>query len=235
MPDPGNYPSGGPVARMMDVWKAAGPSLAVIAPDIYVDDFAGTLAEYKRRDNPIFNPEARIDAGNAFVAIGQYDAISFSPFGIEDAPDNGELFQAYQVLNEMTGPITTAQAQGRIRGFRIAPGGQQKLALAGYEINVAGPYSTVGAFGTGTGSEAKPGPSGYGLVINSGEDEFLIVGRGISMRFAKPGTRVEIDSAVEGNFVAGRWTPGRVMNGDERWSLFPGDGLRIIRLKLLRR
>ena len=234
-PDPGDYPSGGPVARMMDVWKAAAPSLAVLAPDIYVDDFAGTLAEFKRPDNPIFNPEAKTDAGNAFVAIGQYDAISFSPFGIEDAPDDSEVFQAYRVLNEMTGPITTAQAQGRIRGFRIAPGGKQKLTLAGYEINVAGPYSTVGAFGTGTGAEAKPGPSGYGLIINSGEDEFLIVGRGISTRFAMPGARVEIDSAVEGNFVAGRWTPGRTMNGDERYSLFPGDGLRIIRLKLLRR
>ena len=234
-PDPGDYPSGGPVARMMDVWKAAGPSLAVIAPDIYVDDFAGTLAEYKRPDNPIFNPEARMDAGNAFVSIGQYDAIAFSPFGIEDASDDSEVFQAYRVLNEMTGPITTAQAQGRIRGFRIAPGGEQKLALAGYEISVTGPRSTLGAFGTGTGSEAKSGPSGYGLVINSGEDEFLIVGRGISMRFAMPSTRVEIDSAVEGNFVAGRWTPGRVMNGDERYSLFPGDGLRIIRMKLLRR
>jgi hypothetical protein len=176
-----------------------------------------------------------MDAGNAFVAIGQYDAIAFSPFGIEDASDDSEVFQAYRVLNEMTGPITTAQAQGRIRGFRIAPGGERKLALAGYEISVAGPRSTLGAFGTGTGSEAKSGPSGYGLVINSGEDEFLIVGRGISMLFAMPNTRVEIDSAIEGNFVAGRWMPGRVMNGDERYSLFPGDGLRIIRLKLLRR
>ena len=27
-PEPGDYPSGGPVAHMMDVWKAAAPSLA---------------------------------------------------------------------------------------------------------------------------------------------------------------------------------------------------------------
>lgn len=37
-PEPGDYPSGGPVARMMDVWKAAAPNLALLAPDIYIDD-----------------------------------------------------------------------------------------------------------------------------------------------------------------------------------------------------
>ena len=234
-PEPGDYPSGGPVARMMDVWKAAAPSLAMLAPDIYVDDFPGTLGDFKRPDNPIFIPEAKIDAGNAFVAIGQYDAISFSPFGIEDAADDSELFQAYRVLNEMTPQITGAQAAGLIRGFRIAPGEQQKVTLDGYEINISGPRSTLGAFGAGTGSDAQAKANGYGLIINSGEDEFLIVGRGISTRFSIPGAKVEIDSAVEGTFAAGRWTPGRTMNGDERYSLLPANGLRIIRLKLLRR
>ena len=61
---PGQYPSGGPVARMMDVWKAAAPSLVLLAPDIYIDDFTGVLKDYKRADNPIFIPEAKIDAGN---------------------------------------------------------------------------------------------------------------------------------------------------------------------------
>jgi beta-galactosidase GanA len=83
--EPGMYPGGGPVARMMDVWKAAAPSLSLLAPDIYIDDFNGTLTDFKRSDNPIFIPEARVDAGNLFVALGQYDAVAFSPFGIEDA------------------------------------------------------------------------------------------------------------------------------------------------------
>ncbi|TCM20674.1 hypothetical protein EDF56_102337 [Novosphingobium sp. PhB165] len=234
-PEPGDYPSGGPVARMMDVWKAAAPSLALLGPDIYVDDYAGTLADYKQADNPIFNPEAKNDTGNLFVAIGQYDAIAFSPFGIEDAADGSELFQAYKVLNEMSGPIARAQAEGKIRGFRIAKGSQIKETLGDYTLSISGPISTVGAFGAGTGEEAKPPETGYGLAIASGEDEFLIVGRGINLRFSIPGTQVEIDHVQEGVFENGRWIAGRTMNGDERYFLFPNDGLRIIRLKLLRR
>lgn len=234
MPDPGDYPSGGPVARMMDVWKVAAPALAALAPDIYVDDFAAALAAFKRPDNPVFNPEAKIDASNLFLAIGQYDAVSFSPFGIEDAADDSDLVRAYAVLNEMTDQITAAQAAGRIRGFKVAPGATQKLALGGYEISLSGPYSTVGAFGAGTGSEAKPGGDGYGLVINSAENEFLFVGRGVSAKFAAPEARVELDSIVEGSFDKGVWRPGRSINGDERWYVFPND-VRVIRIRLLKR
>ena len=98
---PGDYPSGGPGARMMDIWKAAAPSLALLAPDIYVDDFNGTLTDFRRPNNPIFIPEARFDAGNLFVALGQHNAIAFSPFGIEDGAQDAEVFQAYRLLNEI--------------------------------------------------------------------------------------------------------------------------------------
>ena len=108
---PGDYPSGGPVARMMDIWKAAAPSLALLAPDIYVDDFKGTLTDFHRPNNPIFIPEARFDAGNLFVALGQHNAIAFSPFGIEDGAEDSDVFQAYRLLNEMTGSITSAQRE----------------------------------------------------------------------------------------------------------------------------
>lgn len=231
---PGDYPSGGPVARMIDVWKAAAPSLALLAPDIYVDDFAGTLAAYRRPDNPIFIPEAKFDAGNLFVAIGRYDAIAFSPFGIEDHADDDEVFKAYAALSGMTAAITRAQADGRIRGFRLAPGTNAAEALGGYDLAITGLAGTLGAFGVGTGSAAVTTP-GYGLVIQEGADDFLIVGRGISVTFTRPGATIEIDRALEGSFVAGAWVPGRTLNGDERYALFPADALRIVRISLLRR
>jgi hypothetical protein len=232
---PGDYPSGGPVARMMDVWKAAAPALALLAPDIYVDDFNGTLTDFRRPDNPIFIPEARFDAGNLFVALGQHSAIAFSPFGIEDGAEDNEVFQAYQVLNEMTGPIANAQRDGRIRGFKIASGARQQEIMGSYELSISGPRGTLGAFGAGTGAAEQAKPNGYGLVINSADNEFLIVGRGVSVNFSAPNTEVEVDSAVEGVFRNGRWIPGRTMNGDERFFLFPNDSLRVVRVKLLRR
>lgn len=233
--DPGDYPSGGPVARMIDVWKAAAPSLALLAPDIYIEDLPGVLAEYKRPDNAVFIPEARNDASNIFVSIGQFNAIAFSPFGIEDENENSAVFKAYKVLNGMAGQITKAQAEGRIRGFKIKRGGQFKDNLAGYDLEISGPRSTVGAFGAGTGTEAASASSGYGLVITSGPEEFLVVGRGITINFSKPGATVEVDEAEEGVFTAEQWRPGRTLNGDERFYLFPTDDLRIVRIKLLTR
>lgn len=36
---PGNYPSGGPIVSVLDVWKAGAPSVDMLAPDIYGADF----------------------------------------------------------------------------------------------------------------------------------------------------------------------------------------------------
>lgn len=232
---PGQYPSGGPVARMMDVWKAAAPSLALLAPDIYIDDFAGVLKDYKRADNPIFVPEAKLDAGNLFVALGQFNAIGFNPFGIEDGAEGHDLFKAYAVLNEMTGLIASAQAEGRIRGFKITAREVRRETLGGYTASISGPIDTRGLFGAGTGSAAPPPEAGYGLIIHSGPDEFTVVGRGVTVNFSAPNAKVELDAVQEGVFKNGQWIQGRTLNGDERYFMFPNDGLRTLRIRLLRR
>jgi len=218
---------------MMDVWKVAAPSLSLLSPDIYVDDFGGTLADFRRADNPIFVPEARFDAANLFTALGQYGAIGFSPFGIEDGGDNDALFQAYQLLGEMTPIIADAQRDGRIRAVKVT-GANQKVTLGGYELTFTPQGGTLGAFGQGTGKAAEAKTAIHGLVLQQGPDEFLILGKGFRVDFAAAGATVEIDSAQEGEFKKGRWVGGRVMNGDERYGLFPNDSLRIVRIKLLR-
>src|SRR5215217_9421495 len=80
-PHAGNYPSGGPVARVIDVWKAAAPSLDLVAPDIYVDDVRPVLRDYDRPDNPVFVPESRFAVGRMFLALGHHRALGFSVFG----------------------------------------------------------------------------------------------------------------------------------------------------------
>lgn len=89
-------------------------------------------------------------------------------------------------------------------------------------------------FGAGTGTAEPAKSTGYGLVIQTGEDEFLIVGRAIDVTFTADGGSAEIDSAEEGTFEKGQWIPGRTMNGDERYFLFPVDALRTVRVRLLR-
>jgi beta-galactosidase GanA len=92
---PGEYPSGGPLPHLIDVWKAGAPSLDFLAPDIYFPNFTQLAARYARTDNMLFIPEANNASNlqgpaNAFFAIGELDSLGFSPFSIEslgDAPN----------------------------------------------------------------------------------------------------------------------------------------------------
>ncbi len=83
---PGRYPSGGPLPQVIDIWRAAAPSIDFIAPDIYTDEFSWVCKEYTRSGNPLFIPETQrgdIAAMRAFYAFGEFDAGCFAPFGID--------------------------------------------------------------------------------------------------------------------------------------------------------
>jgi hypothetical protein len=221
---PGQYPSGGPVARMMDVWKLGAPTLALLAPDIYIDDFIGTLTDFAASDNALLVPEARPDPGLPFLAVGAFNALGFSPFGIEDLPVDHDVFRTYQVLEPVSRLVLDAQAENRLHGFQIRTGEQQTISIGGFEITINGPFDTRGMFGVG-----------YGLVLQTGKNEFLGIIRGASLRFSRTDSEVELDRVEEGQFRDGTWVPGRVLNGDERHFMFPKDELRTVRLALLRR
>ena len=51
---PGAFPSGGPVASMIDVWRAAAPEIAFLAPDIYLPGFEAECRRYAASGNPLF-------------------------------------------------------------------------------------------------------------------------------------------------------------------------------------
>jgi hypothetical protein len=73
----------------MDVYKAAAPSIDLLAPDIYNRDEKAVVAYldlYGRRDNALMVPEIGNDADYArhfWDALG-HGAIGFSPFGMDE-------------------------------------------------------------------------------------------------------------------------------------------------------
>ncbi len=151
--------------------------------------------------------------------------------GEDFAPDH-DLFKAYRVLDTMLPDIARAQQDGRIHGFKLAARERQTFAFGRYEVSISGPGSSPWMFGVGAAAPATS--TGYGLVIQTGEDEFLIVGHAVDVKFAADGRPAEMDSAGEGVFENGRWIPGRTLNGDERYFLFPTDALQTVRVRLLR-
>ena len=77
---PGRYPLGGPLPQVLDIWRAAAPSIDFISPDIYIDEFTWVCKEYTRSGNPLFIPETRggtVGAARALYVFGEFNAGCF--------------------------------------------------------------------------------------------------------------------------------------------------------------
>ncbi|MBC7886915.1 MAG: DUF5597 domain-containing protein [Ferruginibacter sp.] len=250
---PGDYPSGGPQSHLLDIWRAAAPAVDLFSPDIYLPNFDEVAASYTRSGNVLFVPESRGDAqgaANAFYAIGQHNAIGYSPFGIDNRvedPANAPLSKAYAILQQLTPKILIAQSKGSIAGIWLNPKKKkQQVELGGYHLDIVLRNSL---WRTETSPE-----NGYGLVIADGPDEFIIAGKDIQFNFFPPsgGTGyIGIASIDEGAYVNGKWVAGRRLNGDDIMYNYKiaeeialqkngtvvrltGDGPKVLRVKLYR-
>ncbi len=231
---PVGYPSGGPTARRLDIWKAFAPSLAFLSPDIYLPDFEAVCREYTDCGNQLFIPEARPSmdsASNVFAAFGQYGALGFSPFAIEEVgkegtpPDKealaklsimedafnhyraGEyLAKSYKLLSGMTGIVEKYRCTEHMKGFTQFANEGTIVRFRQYDFKV---------FYEDGGVES---PKGGGLMIELGNDEFLVCGLNIRIEpCPKSDDRsyVKIASITEGHYENDIWHPGRRLNGDE--------------------
>lgn len=202
---PGVYPNGGPVSRVMDIYKAAAPSIDIICPDIYLPNYKEIYQMYKRDDNPLLVPESSLDPARAFYAFAEYDAICFSPFGIEDAAGDILYSKSYEVLSEVTPLITQYQGTGKMRGIHLSNEYQDEIMnIDGFEISI---------------KIQDPNKPCFGLIIHSAENEFLVSGLNFKVTFTKPaGNQIAyIGKVTEGRFENGKWKEIRWLNGDETY------------------
>lgn len=217
---PGKYPSGGPLPQVMDMWRAAAPSVDMIVPDIYINSFKEVCAQYHRLGNPLLIPETRggaIGAARAFYAFGQHDAMCFSPFGIDGETIDEEIQKSYEVLGQLQELILQYQGKESMAGILVdSLENTQKIQLGGYGIEAK--------LGSGSGTSG-------GIMINTGPGEFIVAGKGLDIFFSpadkSDSLYIAIDTLEEGTFVNGKWLPGRRLNGDEEHtSTFGSTGLR---------
>ncbi|MCL2487975.1 MAG: DUF5597 domain-containing protein [Oscillospiraceae bacterium] len=229
---PGRFPTGGPVARVMRIWQKAAPSLALLAPDIYASKFLEIYEAFTAADNPLFIPEARCSADsayNVFAAVGNYDAICFAPFAIEDLhrDENAAALLAgsYGLLGNMSELILSAQGSDReIKGFSQYDVGGEELFFDNYDIYI---HYTKNAGCT---------PTGGGIVIQTGPDEFVMAGMNFRAEFLpKKGERALVDYLYieEGVFRDNQWLPARRLNGDE-YHVRCGTGAYVLKVGVYR-
>ncbi len=225
---PGQYPSGGPLPHLTDVWRAAAPSIDFLAPDIYFQNFAEWARRYARAGNPLFIPEALRSADasvNGLHAFGAHDAIGFSPFGIESIaePAATYLAAAYGLVAQLEPLILALQGQGRTAGL-LSEGAEQRqpqqVQLGDYVLRATFEHGAPPALADGVvapaASAAAAPPSG-GLVLATAPDEFVIAGTAVTVTFAStaPGQRAGLLRVEEGRFVAGKWENILWLGGDQ--------------------
>ncbi len=231
---PGDFPSGGPEPEVVDVWKAAGPGVDLYSPDIYADNFTEWCNRYHRDGNPLFVPEARggaAGAANVFYALGEEAGLGFSPFGIEDDDAKGDLAASYTAIAKVAPQLLDHQSAGDVHGFVLNKNHDTvDFTMSGYTVHV-----TLDEI---FGGHAE---SGFGLIMATGPEEFLGVGKGFRVSFiprSAAGPQVGIGTVDEGTFEDGKWVPGRRLNGDENdqgkgWR-FDSRQLRTEKVKLYR-
>jgi beta-galactosidase GanA len=209
---PGEYPSGGPQPRVIDVWKAAGSALDFYSPDLYASNFEQWCRRYHRDGNPLFMPETRggaAGAANVFYALGEEDGFGFSPFAIEsEASDSDPLGESYKAISAVAPMLLAHQSAGDVRGFVLDHDHPvADFTLNGYSLRV-----------TIDNVWDRSNEGGFGLVMADGKDAFLGVGKGFRVQFmphdGSP-LKAGIGAVDEGVFENGQWIPGRRLNGDE--------------------
>lgn len=214
---PGQYPSGGPLPHLFDIWRAGAPTIDFLSPDVYFQNFAEWTRKYDTSGNPLFIPEAGafpMVPVNMLYAIGQHNAIGVSPFAVESMqePLAGQLAAAYDLVAQLEPLILANQGSGRTAGLLSAGPEQrqpQRFVMNGYVLYVAYDKPAL---------PADPAPLSGGLVVATGPDEFVFAGTGMTITFdvdSSAEQTVGLSLVEEGKFVSGRWMPGRRLNGDQ--------------------
>jgi beta-galactosidase GanA len=231
---PGSYASGGPTDNVLDIWKAAAPSIDVIGPDIYNPDYTAYtkyLDLYHRPDNPMFVPETGNSPEYArffFAALG-HQTIGFSPFGMDatryenlplGAPhitDDGiEPFALnYQTFRHMDRVIAKLNFEGKLKAVSEDPAVHtQTLDFGAWQAIVS--YG-MPQFGDGKGPIGNDPVNGGAMVAQLGPDEFLVTALHARVDFkpTDPAKQRQFVKVEEGTYDHKDFQFERIWNGDQ--------------------
>lgn len=216
---PGDYPSGGGVINVIDIWQMFAPSLDFIAPDVYLNDYSRLCAKYRHRNQPLFIPEQRRDeygARRVWNAFGSHQAIGTSPFGIDTLePETNPFRRHYGLLNKVSKFVLEAQRDSSSVGFFFdeLPAHEDSKDLTPPASAQFGPWKLLVQRSFVFG---RAGP-GFGMVIHRGGDKFMLVGAGFQVKFtheSAPFTGISTFTEKEVD-DKGELRTLRNLNGDE--------------------
>ena len=183
---PGEYPSAGPLAHLINIWKCAAPSIDIYAPDIYDTGFKEWVGKYKRTDNPFFTPEVKCDENSgikAYYTFGETDAISFSPFALDQATlkVRKSIKSSYSLLSKLSPILLKHQGRGDNWGLLFDQENKERIIEDGGITMTCRHFFTLPWDPRAT--NGSKWPEGGGIVLKLAKNEYLIAGNGIVVVF----------------------------------------------------
>lgn len=228
-PAASSYESGGATDNVIPIWKAAAPAIDLLAPDIYLsgsEKVLKVLDLYSRADNPLFVPEIGANDENAryIYSILAKGGIGFSPFGIDEnmrgigEVENAKRLEPVGKEYAMAGPMMRELAkwafEGKIKAVVETDDKTEKTIDFGL-------WQAVVQFGAsgGRGTQSNSKPIGKAMVIQLGENEFILIGTLCRFTFRPLGNNAgkawQYLKVEEGKYENGKFKLLRIRNGDE--------------------
>lgn len=200
---PGEYPSAGPLAHLMDIWKSAAPDIDIYAPDIYDDGFKNWVSLYRRDDNPFFTPETRMSENSgvrSLYTFGEVDALGYSVFAIDQAPTKQtcQIKEAYTILEQLS-PFflqTSKQKAQKTYGLLFNKNDKERIiedknTILTCRHNFTLPWDP-------RATDGSEWPEGGGIIIKLASDEYIIAGNGIVVSFQTPSEKQQTEEIRSG-------------------------------------
>ena len=239
---PGQYPSGGPLAHLIDLWHCGAPSIDVLGVDIYDKGIKSWLAKYHLPNNPLFVPEIRLedkDAMYALYAFGHHGAMGFCPFSIEDYPltttsnandwkqmdlSQDDQLNAFSSVGSSLSPLVASyqllrqteplilERQGTKDMDAVLLDNEQREAEI---VTADGIRLTVKhsySLGWEPGAKDVEWPETACIILRLGKEDYLVIGSGVVVTFQQ---RIGLAKCEEMEIVDGKQRIIRHLNGDQ--------------------
>jgi hypothetical protein len=207
----------------------AAPAIDLLAPDIYLPESEKALKVielYDRPDNTLFVPEigSNEEFARYFYTVLAHGGIGFSPFGIDDNGQGSKESETAERLAPvareyaMAGPMMRELAKWSFEGKIKAV--VEPEDHAGQTIDL-GAWQAIISFGAPTWRTEQPNsrPIGKAMIVQLGENEFLLIGSLCHFTFKPVGVNAgkawQYLKVEEGQYENGIFKLLRIRNGDE--------------------
>jgi hypothetical protein len=191
---PGEYPSAGPLAHLIDLWHEGAPSIDLLAPDIYDTGFKSWAAQYAmplrpqdggKVKNRLFIPESRCCENSgvrALYAFGEHQALGFSPFAIDQAAKNEteSMTQAYGLLSQ----VFKIRHMENTWGLLFDQDDRERIIEDNGVVMTCRHYFTLPWDPRATNGTTWP--EGGAMLIRLGKFDYLLAGSGVVIDFKTP-------------------------------------------------